>query len=78
MEGSENNPVMFELMSELPWRAEKITKEDWIREYCYARYGVHDATIEKHGPFLRKASTTVRRATSNRVPTRASSAPVHR
>ncbi len=46
-EGSENNPVMFELMSELPWRAEKITKEDWIREYCYARYGVHDATIEK-------------------------------
>ena len=47
MEGSENNPVMFELMSELPWRAEKITKEDWIREYCYARYGVHDATIEK-------------------------------
>lgn len=47
MEGSENNPVMFELVSELPWRAEKITKEDWIREYCYARYGVHDATIEK-------------------------------
>lgn len=47
MEGSENNPVMFELMSELPWRAEKITKEDWIREYCYARYGIHDATIEK-------------------------------
>ena len=47
MEGSENNPVMFEQMSELPWRAEKITKEDWIREYCYARYGVHDATIEK-------------------------------
>ena len=47
MEGSENNPVMFELMSELPWRAEKITKEDWIREYCYARHGVHDATIEK-------------------------------
>ena len=23
MEGSENNPVMFELMSELPWRPEK-------------------------------------------------------
>ena len=47
MEGSENNPVMFELMSELPWRAEKTTKEDWLKEYCYARYGVHDATIEK-------------------------------
>ena len=47
MEGSENNPVMFELMSELPWRAEKTTKEDWIKEYCFARYGVHDETIEK-------------------------------
>ena len=47
MEGSENNPVMFELMSELPWRAEKTTKEDWVKEYCFARYGVHDATIEK-------------------------------
>ena len=34
-------------MSELPWRAEKMTKEDWIKEYCFARYGVHDATIEK-------------------------------
>ena len=31
MEGSENNPVMFELMSELPWRPEKFTKEEWIR-----------------------------------------------
>ncbi len=47
MEGSENNPVMFELMSELPWRSEKMTKEEWIKEYCFARYGVHDATIEK-------------------------------
>ena len=27
MEGSENNPVMFELMCELPWRPEKFTKE---------------------------------------------------
>ena len=32
MEGSENNPVMFELMSELPWRPE---------------YGVEDAAIEQ-------------------------------
>lgn len=47
MEGSENNPVMFELMSELPWRAEKVTKEEWIKEYCFARYGVHDKTIEE-------------------------------
>lgn len=47
MEGSENNPVMFELMSELPWRSEVITKEAWIRDYCRARYGVHDERIEE-------------------------------
>lgn len=47
MEGSENNPVMFELMSELPWRTEKFSKESWIRDYCFARYGVHDEKIEK-------------------------------
>ena len=39
MEGSENNPVMFELMSELPWRSEKFKREDWIKGYVKARYG---------------------------------------
>lgn len=47
MEGSENNPIMFELMSELPWRPNKFTKEDWVKNYCFARYSVHDETIEK-------------------------------
>ena len=47
MEGSENNPVMFELMSELPWRSEKFTKESWIKNYVKARYGVEDNTIEQ-------------------------------
>jgi len=47
MEGSENNPVMFELMSELPWRPEKFSKEDWVRQYIKARYGVENPTIEK-------------------------------
>ena len=45
MEGSENNPIMFELMSELPWRPEKFTKEDWIPAYTKARYGVEDKNI---------------------------------
>ena len=44
MEGSENNPVMFELMSELPWRAEKFSKETWVKNYVKARYGVEDKT----------------------------------
>ena len=47
MEGSENNPIMFELMSELPWRPEKFTKEDWIRQYVKARYGTDDPVIQQ-------------------------------
>ena len=45
MEGIENNPVMFELMSELPWRPEKFTKENWIADYVKARYGVDDPVV---------------------------------
>ncbi len=45
MEGIENNPVMFELMSELPWRPEKFTKEEWIKDYVFARYGTRDETL---------------------------------
>jgi len=47
MEGSENNPVMFELMSELPWRPERFTKESWMKDYVKARYGVEDPAIEQ-------------------------------
>ncbi|MFR9261220.1 MAG: alpha-N-acetylglucosaminidase C-terminal domain-containing protein [Bacteroides cellulosilyticus] len=47
MEGAENNPMMFELMCELPWRPEKFTKEEWLKDYLFARYGVRDEKIEK-------------------------------
>ena len=47
MEGSENNPVMFELMSELPWRPAKFTKEEWVRSYVKLRYGVDDPQLQQ-------------------------------
>lgn len=47
MEGSENNPVMFELMSELPWRAEQIDKCEWLKGYITARYGSYDEDVAK-------------------------------
>lgn len=47
MEGSENNPVMFELMSELPWRPAKFTKEEWVRNYVKARYGISNPNLEQ-------------------------------
>jgi alpha-N-acetylglucosaminidase len=47
MEGIENNPMMFELMTELPWREAKVTKESWLKEYLFARYGKKDDTIQE-------------------------------
>lgn len=38
-EGIENNPVMYELLYELPWRPEKFTKEQWLTQWTVARYG---------------------------------------
>lgn len=47
MEGTLQNPVMYELMCELPWRSGKVTRETWLRDYCFARYGVRDEKIEQ-------------------------------
>lgn len=55
MEGSENNPIMFELMSELPWRPVKFTKEAWVRNYVKARYGVDDPTIQQAWQILARS-----------------------
>lgn len=52
MEGSETNPLMYELMSELPWRSEKITKQEWLNNYLVARYGKADEHTKKAWTFL--------------------------
>lgn len=38
-EGIENNPLMFELLYELPWRPEKFDRIQWVEDYVAARYG---------------------------------------
>lgn len=45
MEGSENNPVMFEMMSELPWRPEKFRRLG--KKLCKARYSSDDANLQE-------------------------------
>ncbi len=46
MEGSENNPVMFELLCELPWRPVLFDKDEWLENYTVARYGKADKTVQ--------------------------------
>lgn len=38
-EGIEQNPVMFELMSELAWRKEPVNLAKWVSLYALRRYG---------------------------------------
>lgn len=43
MEGIENNPVMYELLCELPWREQRFSKDEWLEGYLKARYGKSDS-----------------------------------
>lgn len=49
MEEIENNPVMYELVTELPWRDAKFSWKEWLHDYVETRYGninnakIHDA-----------------------------------
>ncbi|CAJ1080460.1 alpha-N-acetylglucosaminidase [Xyrichtys novacula] len=38
-EGIEQNPVMYELMSELAWRKEPVNLSNWVSLYAVRRYG---------------------------------------
>ena len=46
-EGTENNPVMYELLCELPWHAEKFSKDEWLKGYVQARYGKSNPSVEE-------------------------------
>ncbi|KAI3918459.1 hypothetical protein MKX01_041779 [Papaver californicum] len=39
MEGIEQNPVVYELMSEMAFRSEKVQLKEWLKSYSRRRYG---------------------------------------
>ncbi|CAN0917314.1 NAGLU [Linum grandiflorum] len=39
MEGIEHNPVVYELMSEMTFREEKVQVPEWLKTYALRRYG---------------------------------------
>lgn len=46
MEGIENNPVMFELVTDMPWHPERIDTRRWLHDYLTARYGRPSAVAD--------------------------------
>lgn len=45
MEGIENNPVMYELLCELPWHSGKFSKDEWLKGYVTSRYGSFNQSL---------------------------------
>ncbi|MCH5334371.1 MAG: alpha-N-acetylglucosaminidase [Alistipes sp.] len=43
-EGTDNNPVMYEMLAELPW-GEVTDSRQWLRDYCRGRYGADDSQV---------------------------------
>lgn len=46
MEGIENNPVVYDLLCDIPWNRHKIDLDKWISDYITARYGGHDTLAD--------------------------------
>lgn len=44
-EGIEQNPVIYDLMSELAWRKEPVNLAKWVSLYAVRRYGSMDANL---------------------------------
>ena len=45
-EGTETNPVLYDMLFELPWMnpVNRPTADEWLREYAHSRYGIDNAT----------------------------------
>jgi alpha-N-acetylglucosaminidase len=47
MEGIENNPMLYEALYELPWRATKLPASEWINGYAQIRYGTDNEAAKQ-------------------------------
>lgn len=54
MEAIENNPVMYELLFELPWRKEKFSYVEWLSNYTKSRYSSTNESIAEAWNILAK------------------------
>ena len=67
MEAIGDNPVMYELMSELPWRP-SVDVSAWVRDYVFARYGARDAALEEAWELLSSSVYDARRPNNQQGP----------
>ena len=46
-EGVENNPMLYDMLFELPWRETAPDKTEWVNNYTVSRYGEENAIVQK-------------------------------
>ena len=54
MEGIEQNPIVYDLLMEMPWRAEPPELKTWVRDFAQRRYGAINADAEAAWAILRE------------------------
>lgn len=54
MEAIENNPIMFELLFELPWLDQPVNVNDWLANYTKSRYGATEPKVDQAWDILSK------------------------
>ncbi len=40
-EGTETNPILYDMLFELPWMSSNPGADNWLKEYAYSRYGIN-------------------------------------
>ncbi|MEG1539512.1 MAG: alpha-N-acetylglucosaminidase [Muribaculaceae bacterium] len=46
-EGLENNEVVYELLADMGWSEDEINLDNWLKEYCTARYGAYPEAMKE-------------------------------
>src|SRR5476651_2540746 len=59
MEGIEQNPVLYELLTDNTWRNQPINVDTWLPQYVLNRYGKKNAQAIKAWDILRKTVYSV-------------------
>ncbi|XP_057808411.1 alpha-N-acetylglucosaminidase [Salvia miltiorrhiza] len=55
MEGIEHNPVVYELMSEMAFRGDRLDLQEWLTEYSRRRYGKSVKQVETAWKILHRS-----------------------
>jgi alpha-N-acetylglucosaminidase len=56
MEAIEQNPVMYELMTQHTWQTEPIELDDWLTKYALNRYGIDTPELRQAWQVLKKTA----------------------